>query len=204
MPSSYSEFRRVICFICCIHPCIMCIASCHHAIISLIFKTLLNKLHRSFDLFKPRELTGWLLFITYPPILGSYIKYSTILESPKHTYKIISFLLCFKFGLQPCQYLFHHFPELHQKSEHFWTFPKPHFLFKSFELIQMNLNLNLSVMPTSIFPGSSSFLWVRENCLHAQIPPLPSLSLLSLFCFFCKWKRIGGREEKPSRPLGPV
>ena len=35
-----------------------CIASCHHAIMPFIFKTHLNKLHRSFDLFKPRELTG--------------------------------------------------------------------------------------------------------------------------------------------------
>ena len=40
--SSYSEFRRVICFICCIHPCIMCIASCHHAIMSLTFASQLN------------------------------------------------------------------------------------------------------------------------------------------------------------------
>ena len=52
MPSSYSEFRRV--FLLCLL-FYLCIASCHHAI--YFFKTQLNKLHRSFDLFKPRELT---------------------------------------------------------------------------------------------------------------------------------------------------
>ena len=78
--SSYSEFP--VCFFCAcsfifaLHHVIM--PSCH-----LIFKTQLNKLHRSFDLFKPRELTWWLLFITYPPILGSYIKYFFISEITK-------------------------------------------------------------------------------------------------------------------------
>ena len=48
--SNYSEFRRVICFVC----CIFCIASCHHVI---NFITLLNKLYGFFDPFKSREFT---------------------------------------------------------------------------------------------------------------------------------------------------
>ncbi len=49
--SSYSEFHRVICFVC----CIICIASCHHVI---FFKTQLNKSYGFFfDPFKSREFT---------------------------------------------------------------------------------------------------------------------------------------------------
>ena len=36
--------------------------------------------------------------------------------------------------------------------------PKPHFLFKSFEFKSNEFEFKLSVMPTSIFPGSISFL----------------------------------------------
>ena len=135
------------------------------------------------DLFKSRE--GWLLFITYPPILGSYIKYSTILESPKHTYKIISFLFCFKFGLQPCQYLFHHFPELHQKSKHFWTFPN---------LTSYSNHLNLNQMSLNLIFQSWPFYFSRNKLIFAspeKLSPCPTsspnpsfFSFLSLFCFY--------------------
>ena len=51
--SSYSEFRRV--FLLCLL-FYFCIASCHHAIMSLIFITLLNKLYGFFNPFKSRDI----------------------------------------------------------------------------------------------------------------------------------------------------
>ena len=54
--------------------------------------------------------------------------------------------------------LFRHFPELHQKSEHFWTFPNPHFLFKSFEFNSNEFEFKSVNHGLSIFLGSDSFL----------------------------------------------
>ena len=42
--SSYLKFCRVICFVCCIHHCIICIASCHHYQLKCF---LINKLYGS-------------------------------------------------------------------------------------------------------------------------------------------------------------
>ena len=47
LPSRVSGFRHVICLVHRFHLCIMCIASCHHAIMSFLFLTQLNKLHGS-------------------------------------------------------------------------------------------------------------------------------------------------------------
>ena len=106
----------------------------------------------------------------------------------RELYKIFHYFGITKTHLQnnsPCLWpqtlsnnLFRHFPELHQKSEHFWTFLSSSPSSNPFEF-QMSLNLNLSVMPTSIFPGSSLFLRVRENYPHAQI-----FSLTLSFFFF--------------------
>ena len=93
--------------------------------------------------------------------------------------------------------LFHHFPELHQKSEHFWTFPNPHFLFKSFESKSNEFEFNLSIMPLSIFLGTSSFF-----CESGKIIPVPNsfsnLSFLPFFFLFifCFDKRIRDRERE--------
>ena len=78
-PDAFQGLRVSLCeffLLFALHHVIM--PSCH-----LIFKTQLNKLHRSFDLFKSREFTWWFLFTTYKSLsilLGSYIKYSTNLE----------------------------------------------------------------------------------------------------------------------------
>ena len=121
--------------------------------------------------------------------LGRYYKiFHCFGITHKHTCKIISFLFCFKFGLQPCQYLFHHFPELHQKSEHFWTLLNPSPSSNPFELNSNEFEFKSFNHGLSIFLRTRIFLRVRENYPHAQIiSPTLSLSPFSFFAIYCFW-----------------
>ena len=139
-----------------------------------------------FDPFKSREFTWWFLFITYPPnIYGAIINiplvgvhHNTLANYPNAFVILI-------LGLQPCHILFHHIPEVHQKSEHFWTFllPSPssnpfelnsnEFEFKSFNHAPFYFSWNEHIF---VSPGKLS------PC--ANLPPnLSFFSFFSLFCF---------------------
>src|SRR3954465_2568053 len=61
-------------------------------------------------------------------------------------------------GLQPCHIFFHHIPELHQKSEHFWTFPTLTSYSNHLNSNQTRLNLNLLIMDFSIFSEQDIFV----------------------------------------------
>ena len=99
--SSYSEFRRVFYLLVALHHVISCIASFHHVIFKKK-KTQLNKLHRSFDLFKLREFTMVIsLYNISSQYLGSYIKPFHCLGITHNTFGPF-----FKFPFYPIQLLF--------------------------------------------------------------------------------------------------
>ena len=78
-----------------------------------------------------------------------------------------------------------HKTELHQKSEHFWTFPTLTSYSNNLNLNQMSLDLNLTIMAFSIFSEQALC------CESGKIIPMPkflstlSFSLLFFLCFFC-------------------
>ena len=121
--------------------------------------------------------------------LGSYIiKYSIVSEiTITHLQIILHAVVISILVLQPCPYLFHHFPELHQKSEHFWTFLSSSPSSNPFEF-QISLNLIFQSWP---------FYFSRNKLIFAspeKLSPCPTLSLtflffpfsFSLFFLFCK------------------
>ena len=170
----------MICFVCCIHLCIMCIASCHHAIMSFLFLTQLNKPYGSSIHLNRGNSHGDSLYNISSRYLESYSKYSNYLDLPQTHLQIFPMPLLSRFLTSNfARKFFRHFSELHQKSEHFWTFLLSSPSSNPFELNSNEFDFKSFNHGLSIFLGTSIFLRVRENYPHAQIFPLTSLSFLS-------------------------
>ena len=137
--------------------------------------------------------------------LGSYIiKYSIVSEiTITHLQIILHAVVISILVLQPCPYLFHHFPELHQKSEHFWTFLLSSPSSNPFELNSNEFEFKSFNHGLSIFLGTSIFLRVRESYPHALIL-VHSFRFSPLLSFlFCVWKSCEERgRREPSNPTG--
>ena len=158
MPSMGSEFRRVSCLVRCIHLCIMCIASCHHA---PLFKTHLNKRHESLIHLNRGSSHGEILFITYKSLLlllGSYYKYSNNLEfTTTHLQNIPCFFLLNSSSPNFALNSFFTFRSSTKNLNIFWTYLSLTSYAKPFELNSNEFDSNFTHIFISIFLGSGSF-----------------------------------------------
>ena len=132
MPSRVSGFRRVICLVHCIHLCIMCIASCHHAIMSLIFATHINKPYGSLVHLNRGNSHGVSLYNISSQYLGSYIKpFHWIGITHKRTWNLIPCLFYLISWSPTLSIIISPFTEAPPKFSIFWTYRIP----TSFSLI---------------------------------------------------------------------